>query len=105
MKDRIKRWRYEYAEGKITAEKIKSSFLAWDAHAAFGDTYALRQKYAKEVGEIIGEPIRIHKKINSTRIQREKRREKQYRCIEAKRRRQFAMQAGYSRPGVPPWSE
>lgn len=38
-------------------------------------------------------------------IYREKRREKQYRCIEAKRRRQFAMQAGYSRPGVPPWSE
>lgn len=105
IRKRIKRWLHDYAEGKITAEKIKSSFLAWDAHAAFGDTYALRQKYAKEVGEIIGEPIRIHKKINSTRIQREKRREKQYRCIEAKRRRQFAMQAGYSRPGVPPWSE
>lgn len=105
IRKRIKRWLHDYAEGKITAEKIKSSFLAWDAHAAFGDTYALRQKYAKEVGEIIVEPIRIHKKINSTRIQREKRREKQYRCIEAKRRRQFAMQAGYSRPGVPPWSE
>lgn len=105
IRKRIKRWLHDYAEGKITAEKIKSSFLAWDAHAAFGDTYALRQKYAKEVGEIIGEPIRIHKKINSTRIQREKRREKQYRCIEAKRRRQFAMQAGYSRPGVLPWSE
>lgn len=105
IRKRIKRWRHDYAEGKITAEKIKSSFLAWDAHAAFGDTYALRQKYAKEVGEIIGEPVRTHRKLNSTRIQREKRREKQYRCIAAKRKRQFAMQAGYSRPGAPPWSE
>lgn len=105
IRKRIKRWRHDYAEGKITAEKIKSSFLAWDAHAAFGDTYALRQKYAKEVGEIIGEPIRIHRKINSTRIQREKRRQKQYRCIEAKRRRQFAMQAGYRPPEIPPWDD
>lgn len=27
------------------------------------------------------------------------------RCIAAKRKRRFAMQAGYSRPSAPPWSE
>ena len=40
---------------------------AWDAHAAHGDTHALRTKYAKQVEEIIGEKVPVHRKINSTR--------------------------------------
>lgn len=103
IRARVKRWRHDYAEGKITAEEIRERFLAWDAHAAFGDSYSLRLKYAKQVSEIIGEPIKIHRKLNSTRAQREARRAKQDRCIASKKQRAFAQQAGYRSPDTPPW--
>lgn len=100
---RIKRWRNDYSEGKITAEKIRERFMAWDAHAAFGDSYSLRTKYAEQVSKIIGEPIQVHRKLNSTRAQREARRERQNRFIDRKKQRAFARDAGFRDPNIPPW--
>ena len=97
------RRRHDFAEGKISAEKIKERFLSWDSHAAYGETRELRKKYAKEVSDIIGEPVEIHRKLNSTRIQRERRRAKQLRCIAAKQQRALARKAGYRSPDLPPW--
>lgn len=105
MKDRIKRWRHEYAEGRISAEKIRDSFQAWDAHAAFGDTWGIRSKLAKEVEGIIGIKVPIHRKLNSTRAQRKARRERQQRFIEKKRRRAFDCETQHRtrNPDTPPW--
>ena len=103
IEKRIKRWRNDFAEGKISAQKIKERFLSWDSHAAYGETRELRKKYAKEVSDIIGEPVEIHRKLNSTRIQRERRRAKQLRCIAAKQQRALARKAGYRSPDLPPW--
>ncbi len=85
IRSRIKEWRRDYPEGKISKEKIKEKCTSWDAHAAHGDTHSLREKYAKQVEEIIGEKVKIHRKINSTREVREKRRLKQYKHIMKKR--------------------
>ena len=62
---RIRYWRAAYPAGEITKEKIIDQFQGWDAHAAHGDTHALRQKYAEQVGEIIGEVPKIHRKPRS----------------------------------------
>ena len=85
IRGRIKKWRRDYTEGKISKEKIIEKFTSWDAHAAHGDTHSLRRKYADQVEEIIGEKIRIHRKINSTLEVRAKRRLKQYKYIAKKR--------------------
>ena len=89
--------------GKFRPKKSRSASLSWDSHAAYGETRELRKKYAKEVSDIIGEPVEIHRKLNSTRIQRERRRAKQQRCITAKRQRSLARQAAYRSPDLPPW--
>lgn len=103
MRKKIKRWRKEYPAGKIEKAKILEAFQGWDAFAAYGDTYSLRRKFAAEVSQIISEPVRIHRKINSTRAAREARRKKQQRCIERKAQRiRDSMQP---RPlEVPPWN-
>ena len=85
MSSRVKFWRKAYAEGTITKEKILGKFQAWDAYAAHGDTYALRQKFAGQVKEIIGVMPEVHRKINSTLEARNKRRARQYRNIQRKR--------------------
>lgn len=85
IRSRIKEWRRDYPEGRISKEKIIEKFTSWDAHAAHGDTHSLRQKYAEQVEEIICEKIRIHRKINSTLEVRAKRRLKQYKHIAKKR--------------------
>ena len=64
IRSKIRHWREDYAAGTITKEKIIEKFVAWDAHAAHGDTYSLRAKYAKQVSEIVGETIRPRRKIN-----------------------------------------
>ncbi|WP_166542406.1 reverse transcriptase/maturase family protein [Acutalibacter sp. 1XD8-36] len=85
MSSRVKFWRKAYAEGTITKEKTLGKFQAWDAYAAHGDTYALRQKFAGQVKEIIGVMPEVHRKINSTLEARNKRRARQYRNIQRKR--------------------
>ena len=40
IRSKIRHWREDYAAGTITKEKIIEKFVAWDAHAAHGDTYS-----------------------------------------------------------------
>lgn len=77
MRSKVKYWAKAYKAGEISKKQIIDCFRAWDAHAAHGDTYALRLKYAKKVSEIIGEEIRPRRKINSTEKIANKRRERQ----------------------------
>lgn len=107
IQSRIRYWRAAYPAGEITKEKIIDQFQGWDAHAAHGDTHALRQKYAEQVGEIIGEIPKIHRKINSTKEVRARRRAKQQRCIQKKKGAplSFALPAleGPRPDDIPPW--
>lgn len=93
IKGKIRYWREAYPKGEITKEEIIKSFGAWDVHAAHGDTYSLRQKYAAQVEEIIGEKIKLHRKINSNKRVRELRRQRQLRNIEKKKQAQEASRA------------
>lgn len=107
IQSRIRYWREAYPAGEITKEKIIDQFQGWDAHAAHGDTYALRQKYAEQVGEIIGEVPKIHRKLNSTKEVRARRRAKQERCIRKKTGApvSFALPVleGPRPDDIPPW--
>ena len=107
IQSRIRYWRKAYHAGEITKEKIIDQFQGWDAHAAHGDTYALLQRYARQVGEIIGEVPEIHRKINSTKEVRARRRAKQERCIRKKTGApvSFALPAleGPRPDDIPPW--
>ena len=85
IRSRVKYWRTAYPAGEITKEQIITKFKGWDAHAAHGDTHALRQKYADQVSEIIGEKITPRRKINSTNTAKAKRRFRQERNIRKKR--------------------
>lgn len=67
IRQKVNFWRAVYPKHLVTKQDIIESFKAWDAHAAHGDTYSLRKKYAKMVSEIIGEEIRPRRKINSTK--------------------------------------
>ncbi len=107
IRSRVKYWREAYPAGKVTKEAILDSFRGWDAHAAHGDTYALRLKYARQVGEIIGVTIKPHRKINSTTIARERRQIRQCKNIRKKQGEAVSGAASFvSEPqpdDVPPW--
>lgn len=47
----------EYPAGLVTREKILQSWQAWDAHAAHGNTWALRQQVRDRVQNILKEEI------------------------------------------------
>lgn len=81
IRAKTKFWEEAYKRGEVTKEAILQSFGAWDAHAAYGDTHELREKYAKKVEDIIGEPVEIHRKLNGNRAVRDKRRLRQCRSI------------------------
>lgn len=55
MDARLKRWERELQEGTVTKEEIWASYQAWDAHAAHGDTRALRAKYRKRIEKLFKE--------------------------------------------------
>ena len=55
MNTRIKRWERGLKDGTITKEQIWASYQAWDAHAAHGDTRALRDKYRKRMEQLFKE--------------------------------------------------
>jgi retron-type reverse transcriptase len=78
IRAKVRYWQSAYPAGEITQEKILEQFDGWDAHAAHGDTYSLRLKYAQQVEDIIGVRPKLHRKINSTKAVREVRRAKQY---------------------------
>lgn len=108
VKAKIKRWKEEFPKGEITKEEIIDSFRAWDAHASHGDTYSLRSKYAKQVGEIVGEEIRPRRKTTSSKQVKALRRMKQEKR-KYKQGNQTSAETGVfyaPRPAdIPPWEE
>ena len=107
IRARVKYWRTAYPAGEITKEEIVTKFKGWDAHAAHGDTRALRQKYADQVSEIIGVKITPRRKINSTNTAKAKRRFRQERYIRRKRGEETTQAAALRTvplpDDVPPW--
>ena len=102
MKSRIKYWRNAYPAGEVTRDEIKDSWTAWDAHAAHGDTYALRTKIAQQVGAIIGEPLQPRRKITASPSVRQLRRLRQQRRSQPQHPPEAPALA--VRPdGIPPW--
>lgn len=59
MNARLRYWSKAYPKGEVSKEDIIVSFQAWNAHAAHGNTYILRDRYRKRVENIIKEEIRI----------------------------------------------
>lgn len=102
MKSRIKYWATAYPAGEVTKDEIKDSWTAWDAHAAHGDTYALRTKIAQQVGAIIGEPLQPRRKITASPSVRQLRRLRQQRRSQPQNPPEAPALA--VRPdGIPPW--
>lgn len=58
--------------GKVSREKILTSWRAWDAHASHGDTYNLRQKIAAQVSEIVGLQLQARKPIRHSKNEQAK---------------------------------
>ena len=62
MKNKIRYWETAYPAGEVTKQEILRSFDAWDAHAAHGDTYSLRRKYADRLEKLLDCKIPIQSK-------------------------------------------
>ena len=87
MKNKIRYWETAYPAGEVTKQEILRSFDAWDAHAAHGDTYSLRRKYAD-------------------RLARDRRRARQCRCIYKKQHKALSLSVSQNtRPAeIMPWA-
>lgn len=72
MKARIRAWREDFPAGKVSRDRILASWRAWDAHAAHGDTYNLRQKIAAQVSEIVGLQLKARKPIRHSKNEKAK---------------------------------
>lgn len=70
MNAKLKKWSEEYPKGEVTKEKILACWQAWDAHGAHGDTYALRQKVAKRVSEILGITVKCRPRIRLSKTEK-----------------------------------
>ena len=57
MRSKLRRWEQDYQAGLVTREKILQSWQAWDAHAAHGNTWSLRQQVRDRVQNILKEEI------------------------------------------------
>jgi hypothetical protein len=57
MRAKLHRWERDYPLGLVTREKIMQSWQAWDAHAAHGNTWTLRQQVRDRVQNILKEEI------------------------------------------------
>lgn len=100
MKGKIRWWKKEYPAGKVTKKEILDSWTAWDAHAAHGNTYTLRQEIAAKVSEIIGTQLRCHAPIRLSKTQKA--------MLEHKQRRKASQKAAHEaapshHDGNPPW--
>lgn len=95
-----------YPAGEVTKEEILRRWNAWDAHAAHGDTYSLRRQYADRLEKLLDCKIPIHRKINSNKLARDRRRARQCRYIYKKQHKALAASASQNtRPaGVMPWA-
>ena len=106
MKNKIKYWETAYPAGEATKQEILRSFDAWDAHAAHGDTYSLRRKYADRLEKLLDCKIPIHRKINSNKLARDRRRARQCRCIYKKQHKALSLSVSQNtRPAeIMPWA-
>ena len=106
MKNKIKYWETAYPAGEATKQEILLSFDAWDAHAAHGDTYSLRRKYADRLEKLLDCKIPIHRKINSNKLARDRRRARQCRCIYKVQHKALSLSASQNtRPAeIMPWA-
>ena len=106
MKNKIKYWETAYPAGEATKQEILLSFDAWDAHAAHGDTYSLRRKYADRLEKLLECKIPIHRKINSNKLARDRRRARQCRCIYKKQHKALSLSVSQNtRPAeIMPWA-
>ena len=100
IKGKIRWWKKEYPAGKVTKKEILDSWTAWDAHAAHGNTYTLRQEIAAKVSEIIGTQLRCHAPIRLSKTQKA--------MLEYKQRRKASQKAAHEaapshHDGNPPW--
>lgn len=57
MRAKLRRWEQDYPMGKVSREEILQSWQAWDAHAAHGNTWTLRQQVRDRVQNILKEEI------------------------------------------------
>ena len=57
MRSKLRRWERDYPTGQVTREEILQSWQAWDAHAAHGNTWSLRQQVRDRVQNILKEEI------------------------------------------------
>lgn len=55
MRAKLRYWEKAYPQGLVTREAILQSWQAWDAHAAHGNTWALRQQIKGRVQNILKE--------------------------------------------------
>ena len=96
----------EQEETEVTKQEILRSFDAWDAHAAHGDTYSLRRKYADRLEKLLDCKIPIHRKINSNKLARDRRRARQCRCIYKKQHKALSLSVSQNtRPAeIMPWA-
>lgn len=104
MKGKVRYWRTAYPAGEATKAEIIGSWIAWDAHAAHGDTYALRSKIAAEVGAIIGEDLKPRRKITASPYVKQLRRLKQNRRHLQNQSAGSPPPSSEPRPAeIPPW--
>lgn len=106
MKNKIRYWETAYPAGEVTKQEILRSFDAWDAHAAHGDTYSLRRKYADRLEKLLDCKIPIHRKINSNKLARDRRRARQCRCIYKNQHKALSLSVSQNtRPAeIMPWA-
>ena len=57
MRAKLRRWERDYPLGLVTREEILQSWQAWDARAAHGNTWTLRQQVRDRVQNILKEVI------------------------------------------------
>lgn len=57
MRAKLRYWAKAYPKGEVDRDTILASWQAWDAHAAHGNTWRLRQEIRQQVKEILKEDI------------------------------------------------
>lgn len=74
--------------------------------AVHGDTYSLRRKYADRLEKLLDCKIPIHRKINSNKLARDRRRARQCRCIYKKQHKALSLSVSQNtRPAeIMPWA-
>lgn len=55
MRAKLRQWERDYPAGRISREKILQCWQAWNAHAAHGNTWTLRQQVRDRVKNILKE--------------------------------------------------